>query len=256
MALVILIMTPLLTIGVSKLVLKYNSLHLSGETVSELDDFTKVLAEEMTARTPAFTINYTGDGDAFMADLDNIIKTAYESDDYLHYSWTNISHSALQSYYSVTVDFEVTYLTTREQEDFVDKKAKELASAIIFADMTGEEKVKTLNDYVSQHLVYDYTQQNNNAYSALAYGTANCQGYALLMHKLFAAAGINSKIISGEIPEGPHAWNMVNLGGSWYHVDGTNNDASLDGYKYFLKSDGEMRSNGYTWVSSDFPSAN
>lgn len=64
-------------------------------------------------------------------------------------------------------------------------------------------------------------------------------------------AGIPCELISGWAG-GPHAWNIVQIDGEWYHVDTTWDDPipNREGYvryEYFLKSDAAMSFDHNNW---------
>lgn len=61
------------------------------------------------------------------------------------------------------------------------------------------------------------------AYGALVNGQAVCQGYALAYQDIMNALGVPCITIASEKID--HAWNMVKLGNSYYHVDVTWDDS-------------------------------
>ncbi len=85
---------------------------------------------------------------------------------------------------------------------------------------------------------------SNSAYGALIEGNALCGGYSrafsLIMHEL----GIESFYVNGEADGGPHAWNVIKLGGEYYHIDLTWDDTDEDEYpavyNYFCVTSEEM----------------
>ncbi len=85
-----------------------------------------------------------------------------------------------------------------------------------------------------------------SAYAALHGGEARCAGYAAAFRLLCAAAGIPCETVTGTVRSStggtqPHAWNIVTLGGSRYHVDCTWDDrAGRVLHTWFLRSDAEM----------------
>lgn len=96
-------------------------------------------------------------------------------------------------------------------------------------------------------------ESGTTIYDVLTTGKAQCEGYTRLFQLLAAGAGISS-IIVGDIDTYRHAWNMVNLNGSWYVVDITWDDP-VDGdgslyYTYYLVSDAEH--NGMNAYADDW----
>ena len=51
--------------------------------------------------------------------------------------------------------------------------------------------------------------------------TADCDGYALMLNQILAAAGLPSLNVTGPTSAGSHAWVQVKLDGQWYVMDGT-----------------------------------
>ena len=58
-------------------------------------------------------------------------------------------------------------------------------------------------------------------------------------YKMLKLAGIENKIIVGNLDGVAHGWNLVKLNGKWYHLDVTNNDVTSN--KFFLKNDKYLR---------------
>lgn len=85
-----------------------------------------------------------------------------------------------------------------------------------------------------------------------------CESYASLYYQILANAGLKVKYIYGRTKSGMHAWNMVRLGGKWYHVDTLADDNCSPYqdpfyYEYFLVSDKKMMSEGRRWYTEAYP---
>ncbi|MDY3918728.1 MAG: leucine-rich repeat protein [Candidatus Limivivens sp.] len=143
-------------------------------------------------------------------------------------------------YYTLTAGF--IYSTTAEQEKAVTAKVKEVLNSLGISAMENDyQKIKAIYDYVCSHVTYDYTHLEDNsyllkysAYAALINGTSVCQGYASLLYRLLQESGIDCRVVSGIGAGGPHGWNIVKLGNSYYNVDSTW-DAGAGSYSCFLK---------------------
>ena len=148
-------------------------------------------------------------------------------------------------------------------------------------DLTKSEEVvaKDIHDKLINEVTYNtpvmedttengYSNLAHTAYGALVEdnnGTphyAVCDGYSQAYVYLLQQAGIDAAVIVGvagntEADAGGHAWSVVNLGGDWYEVDSTWDDAgTLDeavnsikdsdpfsyGYYYEALTDAEYRS--------------
>ncbi|PKM76219.1 MAG: hypothetical protein CVU90_13305 [Firmicutes bacterium HGW-Firmicutes-15] len=208
------------------------------------------------------TIRYTGDDISdWNGSLQTIIQEILNRDgnDYRHFSMKGWSFSYRPGRVTGTqITTAFTYWETPEQAAFVDSQVDKILADIIQAGMSDEEKEKAINDYIVLYTTYDKTLKEHSAYASLAKGTTVCQGYALLAYKMLTEAGIPARIIDGNAG-GPHAWNLVQLGGNWYHLDCTWNDPLPDtkgrvGYSYFNLSDSEIASTR-TWTNASFPAA-
>lgn len=144
----------------------------------------------------------------------------------------------------LTID--VTYETTLEQEMVVDAMISGIIKELKLEGATDYDKVKLIHDYIINNTSYDTKFVKSSAYDLLVEKEAVCEGYALVAYRLFLAAGLESRIISGEGNGEPHAWNIVKVDGKWYNIDLTwddpitNTGRQVIRYDYFLKSDKEF----------------
>lgn len=88
-----------------------------------------------------------------------------------------------------------------------------------------------LNDWLTDNCAYQAEgSRRHTAFGALVLGEAVCDGYARAFQLLCRQLGVEclpvegTSDFSGDSDSG-HMWNVVQLGGSWYHVDVTWNDA-------------------------------
>jgi len=143
-----------------------------------------------------------------------------------------------------------------------DQAATAVVAAIIKPGMSDYQKVRAIHDYLVNNVNYDYANLLTNtlpayvftAEGALVKKSAVCQGYAeafcLLAHK----SGIYAEMVYGTANTIAHAWNIVKIGGDYYHVDATYDDPIINGqvvpdgsnrsYDYFLLSDTELSGMG------------
>ncbi|ANS75838.1 hypothetical protein AWM70_15620 [Paenibacillus yonginensis] len=216
------------------------------------------LAAAIEAHQNTVRFKYEGSVKDFETLLDQALMTALDTNPYMryimdryHYSWRGTSSA-------VNVEVTFTYRETPEQTAYVDRRVKEIAGQLIVPGMNSHEKVKAIHDWIVQDLKYDESLKNYTAYSGLVTGEAVCQGYTLLAYKLLEEAGVRNLIVEGTAGGQPHAWNLVNLDGSWYHLDTTWDDpvqAKSDNisYDYYLLTDDEMRKD-HSWTKT-YPAA-
>lgn len=123
--------------------------------------------------------------------------------------------------------------------------------------MTKVEKAMILHDYLI--LNTSYINSKKKQFRLTEVGVflnhkANCQGYSLAYGILMNKIGIPVRYVKSSGMS--HMWNMIKLGGQWYHVDVTWDDPvdannSKDQYgmvrhNNFLCSSAEMQKNGHS----------
>lgn len=175
---------------------------------------------------------------------------------------------------TLTINFKYndTKENLMEKEVIVDKKVSEIVASVVKADMKDYEKELALHDYLINNSKYDQRVVTGNmpdesytAYGVLINGIGVCEGYAQAMNKLLAAAGIESIMAVGEANDGSgwvgHAWNIVKIGGQYYHVDSTWDDpVTKDGsnklrHTYFNITDSQI-SKDHKWNKTYYPQCN
>lgn len=152
------------------------------------------------------------------------------------------------------------YLYAKNVKDYPTKEAKEVGERLlaikndlIHENMSDEEKIRTIHDYLIYHCAYAL-DGDVNYYSStgvlLNEGQAQCQGYSEAFTALCLLSGVESRVISGSstfgFGEGAHAWNQVRINYIWYHIDVTWDDPIPDEpgmirYDFYLKSDSLMK---------------
>lgn len=114
------------------------------------------------------------------------------------------------------------------------------------------QNILYIHDYLVDSIEYDSTYNATGSYGlygALITKKCVCEGYAKAFKFLANAAGYECEIMQGKATNSSgntenHAWNCVNINGTWYLVDTTWDDPIIVGkgkitkkirYKYFLK---------------------
>lgn len=169
------------------------------------------------------------------------------------------------------VDYSYSYYTdddgimTSYKPDFLnpkiyDRLAYELAVAelihqVIHPGMTHTQMALAVHDYLITHCAYDESLEKNTGYDLLINGTTICAGYSELYMDILTRLGIPCVCVESDPMD--HAWNLVHLEDSWYHVDVTWDDPTPDTHgqvehTYFLLSDAQIRQMEdphYDWVT-------
>lgn len=110
-------------------------------------------------------------------------------------------------------------------------------------DLTTEEKIKKVHNFVIDSTkydtlksdnIYDDTYKSNTAYGVLIQGYGICSGYSDTVSIFLNKLGIDNYKISNDT----HIWNLVYINGIWAHLDATwddpISDENLNRDTYFL----------------------
>lgn len=131
----------------------------------------------------------------------------------------------------------------KECEAYIDifiNKVDEIVSSVE-GNMSEYDREKLIHDLVLGNCSYKSGVTGSgdgwqyfSAYGALVEGEAVCEGYAKSMQILLSQLGIECYVIRGEGDNVGHMWNVVRLGGEWYHLDPTWDDSEdVISYEYF-----------------------
>lgn len=125
---------------------------------------------------------------------------------------------------------------------YVNEQVNNVVEEYITDDMTDMQKIKTIHDWICNNIVYDNENmsapKNHNDASIFMNDSTVCEGYAKCYNLLLNASGIETYYLLGD----NHAWNVIRLGGHYFHSDTTWDDGDNISYNWFLKSDSEARS--------------
>ncbi|RHS16804.1 hypothetical protein DWV83_08555 [Coprobacillus sp. AF13-15] len=239
------------------------------EYTSDQEKLVKIFREKLINRESNIVLYYHCDEEITQEFFSNLVHQLFQKaikhtgngkeGDYLKWhcqGWTvkaTISGNSNEGY-DLNIFYDVSYLSSLEQEEKVDEEVSNLLKSLDLSNKTDYQKVKAIYDYICSNVTYDHDNLNDESYSlkytayaALINKTAVCQGYASLFYRLALDAGVDTRVISGEAG-GPHAWNIVKLNGKYYNLDSTW-DAGRSTYAYFLKNtndfDDHVRDNDY-----------
>lgn len=163
---------------------------------------------------------------------------------------------------STILSYKVTYLYDRDTATQMLgelKTAAEQVASQVDRSMPDYQQALIVHDYLVQNCEYDYENYlkepvgrqvpdiSHTAYGSLVNGMAVCDGYAdgfaYIMEDMLE---ISCDVVSSDAMA--HAWNMIEIGGKWYHVDATWDDPTWDcigrvGHNNFLLSDSKISNN-------------
>lgn len=175
---------------------------------------------------------------------------------YFHVSDRRIDVNEVTQEFEVVYEYRFTADEISSMNIASERAAREIMSNIT-SDMDDYDKLKYFHDY----LVLNCENDTESPYSETIYGAlvqkkALCEGYAKAFSYLCNLAGIENTIVTGKTKVA-HMWNMVKLGGNWYHVDVTwdNPDDALHAeypdvilYQYFMVTDSVIENNHTIWT--------
>lgn len=122
-------------------------------------------------------------------------------------------------------------------EEAIDEEVNRVLSGID-PDMSQYDIVKYFHDYICENVVYDDEADNcNNIYGAFVNKRALCQGMAKAFSYLCGKVGIETLTVTGDADGIAHMWNMVKIGGEWYHIDPTYDNAESPTYGRYVRYD-------------------
>ncbi len=141
---------------------------------------------------------------------------------YVH-PYNNYSKIGIVSNTTGEITINTTKLYSEQDIDKLNKGVDEIITKHITNDMSDDDKVLKIHDYIINNTRYDINKVNEASYTALGplfNGTAVCSGYADLMAIFLNKFGIkNYKIASNT-----HVWNALFINGEWLHLDLTWDD--------------------------------
>lgn len=183
----------------------------------------------------------------------NIIR--FEQLAYFHVSDRDIKINEETQQFEIRYEYRFTADEISSMNIASERAAREIMENIT-SDMDDYDKLKYFHDYLVLNCENDTeSPYSNTIYGALVQKKALCEGYSKAFSYLCNLAGIENTIVSGETKV-PHMWNMVKLGGNWYHVDVTwdNPDDALHAeypdvilYQYFMVTDSVIENNHTIW---------
>lgn len=264
--------------GISELILSYPS-DIGNRAFSECGTLKKVELSDANVSYGAFMdcnslTEIIFHGDTVLADLsvfncDNLVNVVFTDSQLTSYNafrncpklYTINSEKVFSSetgdFMPEYKDFIFTHFNGSDNVGFINEyvtaRARQIVKEYTNDTMTDIEKVIALHDWVCDNTRYTegnvHDRENHNDASVFMNEYTVCEGYARVCNLLYHAAGIETYYVNSS----DHAWNIVNIGGHYFHVDTTWDDLDGTSRKWFMKSDDEFRAEGGSheeWVLS------
>ena len=158
----------------------------------------------------------------------NNMVNPYNSYKYLSFEMSSLG--------KITINIDKLY--NESEINYVNEQIDLIMKEIIKENMTTKEKIRAFHDYVINNTNYDESNtiaenMSNKAYGALLNKKAVCSGYSDLMGIFLDKINVRNYKISND----EHVWNLVNLDGTWYHIDLTWDDPTTSNGKPVLLHD-------------------
>ncbi|MBQ7863950.1 MAG: hypothetical protein IJ353_07380 [Lachnospiraceae bacterium] len=141
---------------------------------------------------------------------------------------------------------DTSFLTDKEYQAY--QKLFQIAEELNLSELDDIDAIIAAHDYLILNTFYDEAAAasvtggpSHYAEGLLLNGKAVCSGYASVFQLLMTFADIPCEYVVTDT----HAWNMVQLGDEWYHIDVTWDDPTPDQpgvviYTHFMMTDDEV----------------
>lgn len=195
-------------------------------------------------------------------------------DDYPEFFYISHGFEFGQSIFGRKVQFRYLYSGNEiaRMQSRIDDEVSKFIEHNITKRMTNYEKELAIYEYLTSEISYDMDAAMSN--SLKGYEDAHtiagvfvkkravCDGFSNAFKYLCDAMKVPCIVISGQgqnsVTSGSHAWNMVDVGGGFQHVDVTWDNHLLNGndihtYLYLNRNDYDMRKE-HSWDEQSYPS--
>ena len=172
-------------------------------------------------------------------------RYSYDPNGYVSYIYPQYLTDDPNEYTQMKAQFDAT----------VAEALASLGCGANLSQLSDLDKTFALHNWLCDHADYNYDEVNKErgeetdwanytAYGVLVNHIGVCQSYSLAFNTLLNLAGVECATIM--VDPMNHAWNLVRVGGSWYHMDVTWDDSVMDiSYWCFLKSDDAILGTGH-----------
>ena len=175
----------------------------------------------------------------------------------------NISYSYYATSTEVTIKlmYNIDVETIKRRTSNSIDIAESVVKKIINDNMTDEQKVRAIHDYIVLNCEYDYDnylkgtipEASYRIYGVFENKIAVCRGYCAAFNTMCRMAGVKAISVSGTADfTGAHTWNAVLINDVIYYIDVTYDDPVPDEKgrvmdTYFMVPENKMDGGMYTW---------
>ncbi len=216
------------------------------------EDIMKIYYTVLNAGLTDFTFYCPEEYDNCLNDVKDI------SDDQLLLSHINNFVHAYNGFKNIETSYDVlgkisihiTHTYSDQKIKEINQKVETIEQQIYKDDMSLEDKIKAVHDYIINNSKYDSARaedkiaeyDSDTAYGNLIQGYGICGGYTDSMKIFLDRLNVPNYKISSE----NHVWNLVYLNDGWYHLDLTWDDPveksgkDILEYNFFLITTSEL----------------
>ncbi|MBR2043489.1 MAG: hypothetical protein IJ946_04035 [Clostridia bacterium] len=207
--------------------------------VGILPSFSVSAADYSGAETAFITAVLDGESSLNLKKYNITVSQLAEIEKNMYYRYPETHHY----YYNCNYNYSGNYVTKISSFNYKNGHDKDsiydslvslytTAYTIIYSmpdGLSDLEKALYLHDWIATYYKYDMDyykingQPNYTVYELFTEGKGVCQAYSFAYHLLLRECGIESKWVRSN-EEDNHSWNLVKIGGRWYHVDITHDD--------------------------------
>ena len=216
--------------------LDYNYKYVQNMDKANVEDYQEVL-------NMFYTILNSGDDSySFYCNYEECLNDVKEliSNENIVSTINNFVHP-YNSFDSINIDITNSgKITVKNKKAYSDEEIEYIKTYIdsfinenITENISNYDKIKLFHDHIVNNTKYDKdnVEDSYTAYNLLTTGIAICGGYSDIMSIYLNTIGIQNYKVTSE----NHIWNLVNLDGTWYHLDVTWDDpVASDGNQYLI----------------------
>ncbi len=178
------------------------------------------------------------DNDTTMSDIDKSMQAFFADHPEVFYVSSKYTVLTKTTAFNEYVELELEYTLSNSSE--LDTKISEIENKINeYIEYTkGKDDFESeliLHDMLGKNVkYYEYNdvelvpQECHTIYGAFLSNQSVCDGFSKALQILLDRKGIESIIVFGNLENEAHAWNLVNLNNSWYHLDLTSDKSIKD----------------------------
>lgn len=188
-------------------------------------DLLNIIFSTLNSGWDTFTFYCPDEYENCLTDITSISKDTTllsNINNYVH-PYNNYSKIGIITNTSGEVTINVTKLYSNEDIEKINRGIDEVISEVITNDMSNDDKLLKIHDYIINNTRYDVDKSNDASYTALGplfNGTAVCSGYADIMAIFLSKLGINNFKVASDT----HVWNAVYINDEWLNLDLTWDD--------------------------------